>query len=506
MSFAFNLSAGSSDLLDFGDLDVGTATSSSRASGAVKTQKVKHDDFSGSCDGDDRKKRHRDSDGYSDALDDLLMRGRSNPSTKKRKERKSIAVRASDIQKSRDVWYGIFGQDEAKRLTVENAFPSDLGAVVSPQREVARCRILRRIHAALEEACGDHLDGRTMQSLQLHTKATLRNGDAVFERWLLRAMGESGALAALPMPSGESRQAREADEDLASDLASAGASNQQASSVIEAFRHQVDDLLTSFHSLYDALPDFKVVARQAFSGSAKKKSKKRVRASPPKEGTVTLTFRNAKLQINEAHYAKLRAMYDLVGYDSDASCLSTFHARLFCLLQRYEAIGGSGFQAALNSHVFDVLKDRLDVSFECFASPLNCRYEQFCSAFPDTDAPFGSFGSFLILVHQEDRLKPIHLLWQTLSDEWPSGSTICCLLQTTRCRLSSSFLTGAKDQGRDPSDCAKAHFSSSSSSSKIVSMSTARGRSTSEKSVSAKLRATLPFTFSKIAKGRKSIV
>ena len=103
MSFAFNLSAVSSDLLDFGDLDVGTATSSSRASGAVKAQKVKHDDFNGSCDGDDRKKRHRDSDGYSDALDDLPMRGRSNPSTKKRKERKSIAVRASDIQKSRDV-------------------------------------------------------------------------------------------------------------------------------------------------------------------------------------------------------------------------------------------------------------------------------------------------------------------------------------------------------------------------------------------------------------------
>lgn len=32
---------------------------------------------------------------------------------------------------------------------------------------------------------------------------------------------------------------------------------------------------------------------------------------------------------------------------------------------------------------------------ECFASPLNCRFAPFCSAFPDTDAPFGSAGSFL---------------------------------------------------------------------------------------------------------------
>lgn len=32
---------------------------------------------------------------------------------------------------------------------------------------------------------------------------------------------------------------------------------------------------------------------------------------------------------------------------------------------------------------------------ECFASPLNCRYAPFCSAYPDTDAPFGSAGSFL---------------------------------------------------------------------------------------------------------------
>ncbi len=41
-----------------------------------------------------------------------------------------------------------------------------------------------------------------------------------------------------------------------------------------------------------------------------------------------------------------------------------------------------------------MLLRRFDCRTECFASPLNCRYGRFCSAFSDTDAPFGSLGSF----------------------------------------------------------------------------------------------------------------
>ena len=43
---------------------------------------------------------------------------------------------------------------------------------------------------------------------------------------------------------------------------------------------------------------------------------------------------------------------------------------------------------------FDVLLQGMSIQFECFASPLNCRYGRFCSAFPDTDMAFGSLGSF----------------------------------------------------------------------------------------------------------------
>jgi hypothetical protein len=55
---------------------------------------------------------------------------------------------------------------------------------------------------------------------------------------------------------------------------------------------------------------------------------------------------------------------------------------------------GAGLQAALPGAVFDVLLRLYGCNLECFASPLNCRYERFFSAFPDTDAPFGSLGSF----------------------------------------------------------------------------------------------------------------
>lgn len=48
-----------------------------------------------------------------------------------------------------------------------------------------------------------------------------------------------------------------------------------------------------------------------------------------------------------------------------------------------------------------MLHSRLGVQLECFASPLNCRFDQYCSAFPDVDAPFGSLGSFFSFAPKE---------------------------------------------------------------------------------------------------------
>ena len=71
-----------------------------------------------------------------------------------------------------------------------------------------------------------------------------------------------------------------------------------------------------------------------------------------------------------------------------------FHNRLFAMLLRYKSIQGHGYQAAAGPPVFDILKRRLGVGMECFASPLNAHFDRFASAFVDVDAPFGSCGSF----------------------------------------------------------------------------------------------------------------
>jgi phosphorylated CTD-interacting factor 1 len=112
------------------------------------------------------------------------------------------------------------------------------------------------------------------------------------------------------------------------------------------------------------------------------------------------------LKINHEHYAKLCALWRIhtlrdgvvadagrqLEPNSDAE--QTFHEDLYSLLARYYSLQGHGFQAACPETVFRVLRERLGVQHECFASPLNCFYGSYCSVFPDTDVPFGSVGSF----------------------------------------------------------------------------------------------------------------
>lgn len=75
-----------------------------------------------------------------------------------------------------------------------------------------------------------------------------------------------------------------------------------------------------------------------------------------------------------------------------------FLPRVWCLLKRYKTFfgcgqnEGQGTQGALPVSVFECLNRMFGVSFECFASPLNCYFKQYCSAFPDTDSCFGSRG------------------------------------------------------------------------------------------------------------------
>lgn len=98
----------------------------------------------------------------------------------------------------------------------------------------------------------------------------------------------------------------------------------------------------------------------------------------------------------EAEAAEAQASVGGGGVEVDAASgpRGVLHLRMFSLLLRYKSLCGHGFQAALGPSVWELLKSKLGVAFECFASPLNAHLPQFCSGFEDVDAPFGSRGSF----------------------------------------------------------------------------------------------------------------
>lgn len=81
-------------------------------------------------------------------------------------------------------------------------------------------------------------------------------------------------------------------------------------------------------------------------------------------------------------------LYHRCTWHTLASAIPLLLDKILIILQRY------GVQAAVHSEVLDVLNEHFGTCMECFASPLNCRWPRFCSLFIDTDAPFGSLGSF----------------------------------------------------------------------------------------------------------------
>ena len=117
---------------------------------------------------------------------------------------------------------------------------------------------------------------------------------------------------------------------------------------------------------------------------------------------VTLGHPEAKpyFVVSEAHLDKLQTLY-LRNLPPGARSASVDEAEqkflraLFCLLCRYDAVGGAGYQCAVPAAGFDALREAVCAGGECFASPLNCRTGSYCSAFADVDAPFGSSGNFL---------------------------------------------------------------------------------------------------------------
>lgn len=126
---------------------------------------------------------------------------------------------------------------------------------------------------------------------------------------------------------------------------------------------------------------------------------------------MTVRYADDALQLSRLHHAKLRALFEVHNPHPTGSCPeekefweNTFRRALYVMLRRYvtfigldpsvEGQIGGNMHAAAPETAFDWLREELGVQAEGFASPLNCYFATFCSAFPDTDSVFGSVGSF----------------------------------------------------------------------------------------------------------------
>ena len=279
------------------------------------------------------------------------------------------------VNKRRAREYHVSGRERSRAPSAETA---NARAAL----ELRRFKLVKRLRHQLALKCG---------ALGLTSPPLL-----VFERWLARAMLEgpeavpTPLLPAVDSGGGLGRDLKRAGvEDLA--VADAAAAELAAASAALGKKLEGEDGSGSDDE----------EAKNAAKLQAEEDKKARVVADDAGP-LLALKVNDCKpyMTISKAHAGKLRALYcrhSLGGAPLPSAGTpenATFLASMFAMLARYEALGGAGYQAALGETAFDVLKKKLGVGCEAFASPLNCRYGRFCSAFSDVDSAFGSLGSF----------------------------------------------------------------------------------------------------------------
>uniref|UniRef100_A0A8D8SHK6 Phosphorylated CTD-interacting factor 1 n=3 Tax=Cacopsylla melanoneura TaxID=428564 RepID=A0A8D8SHK6_9HEMI len=129
----------------------------------------------------------------------------------------------------------------------------------------------------------------------------------------------------------------------------------------------------------------------------------------PDKEQIMLRFQNDTVTVNNLQFQKLEHLYRYSCFDDKK--FELFLPRVWCLLKRYNTFlgimgqmnildtqhTGHKTQASLPGPVMECLNRQFGVTFECFASPLNCYFRQYCSMFADTDSYFGSRGPILDL-------------------------------------------------------------------------------------------------------------
>ena len=116
------------------------------------------------------------------------------------------------------------------------------------------------------------------------------------------------------------------------------------------------------------------------------KDKEVLNVSKSKQYT-TIYYKNSPVKISNVIYDNLKSKIE----NEDLRSIWIMYKRYMTLLIDEKSVGN---QAAVPHQLMDYLNENFGVDFECFASPMNSHFKNFCSAFKDTDSPFGSKGTF----------------------------------------------------------------------------------------------------------------
>lgn len=243
-----------------------------------------------------------------------------------------------------------------------------------------------------------------------------------FERWIFNC--KFSEVMDLPLPT------KNANRILVSELQSCGARKHAAIDTVRRLRQFTKRAITTAKRSAVATSKRISVSQHVTKGEHSVGTDVRhSNRSGSGSDLIVLSFGKTKVKITLDHFVKLLRMYRLVS-DARKSDNRDDHGRgkrkhssnsyarqfsflptslpapsireldaIFAVVLRYNTLvgpqtQGAGFQAALSGECFDSLLLDFGCRMECFASPLNSRYRNFCSAFPETDRPFGSLGSF----------------------------------------------------------------------------------------------------------------
>jgi len=264
---------------------------------------------------------------------------------------------------------GLVNQDDATRARSQRALP---------QVELARWMKVKKLRQKLHQMCS-----KVGQPVPL----------LAFERWQFNSKlrealsettsddlqtGKDKSRESCPTPSKEPLlPSREdwIDEDLVHDLVRGNVKQESAEEIAKQLAYSSAKYAHELAALQSAEE-----ARSEKGGGRKEVVTRVV------EGVVDLFWGSADekpyMRISRAHFEKLRILFARhreAGGGEEEEDGQAFLGAVFCVLLRYDALGGHGYQAALGSESFDVLLAQMNCTHECFASPFNCRYDRFCS-------------------------------------------------------------------------------------------------------------------------------